>query len=370
MKKRLFISLGPGSPAFLCLHGGDAWPAAADCFLIRRPGPFTYAFVQFCLVLPIMFIGRNFYLLGLPALFRKAPNMDSLIAVGTGAAFIYSTWGLVEIGLGIDVSARVSDLYFESAGVLIALVSLGKFLEARSKFHTSDAISQLMQLAPDSATLIENGRQRIISSDEIEKDDILLAKPGERIVVDGIVIKGASSIDESMLTGESLPVDKKEGENVFGGTLNQSGVLQIRATQTGENTVLARIIRMVQEAQGGKAPIAALADRISLYFVPVVMLIAVLTGLGWYLIGGVDFALALRFFIAVLVIACPCAMGLATPTAIMVGTGRGAQLGVLIKSPEALQAAESIRTIVFDKTGTLTHGKPVVTDFISFGDRE
>jgi len=370
MKNRLVISLGLAALLFY-ISMGDMIGLPLPFFLDPHHYPLVFGLMQFILVLPIMFLGRNFYLNGLPALFRKSPNMDSLIAVGTGAAFIYSTWGLFEIGLGTDVSERVMDLYFESAGVLIALVSLGKYLEARSKFHTSDAISQLMQLTPDSATLIEDGNQRIISSDEIEMGDILLAKPGERLVVDGIVVKGNSSVDESMLTGESLPVDKSVGENVFGGTLNQSGVLQIRATQTGENTILSRIIRMVQEAQGGKAPIASLADRISLYFVPAVMLIAALTGLGWLLIGGVEFSLALRFFIAVLVIACPCAMGLATPTSIMVGTGRGAQLGVLIKSPEALQAAETISTIVFDKTGTLTYGKPVVTDFISadFNDK-
>lgn len=363
MKKNLFLSLGLAAVLFY-ISMGEMVGLPLPLFLEPLHHPFNFAFVQFCLVLPIMFLGRNFYLIGLPALFRKAPNMDSLIAVGTGAAFIYSTWGLVEIGFGINVHERVMDLYFESAGVLIALVSLGKYFETRSKSHTSDAIAKLIQLTPDTATLIEGETQRDIATDEIKADDIILVRPGERIPVDGLVSKGTSTIDESMLTGESLPVEKTKGELVYGGTLNQSGALQIKATQTGENTVLSRIVKMVQEAQGSKAPIASLADRISLYFVPIVMLFALLTGLSWYFIGGVEFSLALRFFIAVLVIACPCAMGLATPTSIMVGTGRGAQLGVLIKNGEALQLSEKVQTIVFDKTGTLTYGKPEVTDFI------
>ncbi len=296
--------------------------------------------------------------------------MDSLIAVGTGAAFVYSTWGLICIAAGINPQSWVMNLYFESTGILVALVSLGKYLENRSKSHTSDAISRLIQLQPNTACLIDGDTQQIIPTDEIEVGDILLVKQGERIPVDGVVIKGASTIDESMLTGESLPVDKKEQDKVYGGTFAVSGLLQIETTETGGDTVLSRIVKMVQDAQGSKAPIASLADRISYYFVPVVMVIALLTGLGWYLIGGVGFSLSLKFFISVLVIACPCAMGLATPTSIMVGTGRGAQLGVLIKSGEALQRSEQIDTIVFDKTGTLTAGKPEVTDFLSFTENE
>jgi Cu+-exporting ATPase len=326
--------------------------------------PLNFALAQFLLVLPIRYRGRNFYLIGFPALFRRAPNMDSLIAVGTGAAFVYSTWGLVEIAMGIDPMVRVMDLYFESAGVLIALVSLGKYLETRSKSHTSDAIRQLMQLTPDQATLMVDGEQKMIPVDEVEPGDILLVKPGERIPIDGIITDGRSSIDESMLTGESLPVDKEKNDTVTAGTLNKNGALTIRAEHVGQDTVVARIIKMVQQAQGSKAPIASLADRISLYFVPSVMAFALLTGLAWYFIGGVEFTLALRFFIAVLVIACPCALGLATPTAIMVGTGRGAQLGVLIKSGTALEMAEKLDTVVFDKTGTLTHGRPELTDLI------
>ncbi|MBU4176414.1 MAG: heavy metal translocating P-type ATPase [Desulfobulbaceae bacterium] len=363
MEKRLY-------PAFafavllLLLSMGEMAGLPLPVFLAPHHAPFTFAFVQFLLVLPIMWSGRNFYQLGFPALWRGAPNMDSLIAVGTGAAFVYSTWNLIEIGLGIEVMARVMDLYFESAGVLIALVSLGKYLEARSKVRTSDAIRQLMALAPEEATLLVEGgeEQKRIPVAEIEAGDILLVKPGERIPVDGSVVKGRSSVDESMLTGESLPVSKEAGDSVVGATLNKNGLLQMRAEKVGQDTVLARIITMVREAQGSKAPIANLADRISLYFVPTVIVLAILAGLSWYFIGQAEFSFALRIFIAVLVIACPCAMGLATPTSIMVGTGRGAQLGVLVKSGEALEMAQKIDAVVFDKTGTLTHGRPELTD--------
>jgi len=361
MAKRLY-------PAFifavllLLLSMGEMAGLPLPLFLAPHQAPFTFGFVQFLLVLPIMWSGRNFYQLGFPALWRGAPNMDSLIAIGTGAAFVYSTWNLIEIGLGIEVMARVMDLYFESAGVLIALVPLGKFLEARSKVRTSDAIRQLMALAPEEATLLVNEEQKKIPVAEIEAGDILLVKPGERIPVDGSVVKGRSSVDESMLTGESLPVSKEVGDPVVGATLNKNGLLQVRAEKVGQDTVLARIIAMVREAQGSKAPIANLADRISLYFVPTVIVLAILAGLAWYFIGQAEFSFALRIFIAVLVIACPCAMGLATPTSIMVGTGRGAQLGVLVKSGEALEMAQKINAIVFDKTGTLTHGRPELTD--------
>jgi len=368
MKKELipaFVFAG----LLLLLSMGEMVGMPLPAFLHPRLAPFNFAVAQLLLVLPIMWSGRRFYQIGFPSLFRGAPNMDSLIAVGTGAAFVYSTWNLVEIGMGIDPVARAMDLYYESAGVLIALVSLGKYFEARSKFKTSDAISKLMQLTPDTATLLRTGadgteEQVGITVEEIEAGDRLFVRPGERIPVDGSVEQGRSSVDESMLSGESLPVSKGGGDKVVGGTLNKNGVLQIRAERVGQDTVLARIIRMVQEAQGSKAPIANLADRISLYFVPAVMVIALMAGLGWYFVGGADFSFALRIFIAVLVIACPCAMGLATPTSIMVGTGRGAQLGVLIKSGESLELAQKVEAIVFDKTGTLTYGKPALTDFI------
>ena len=361
MAKRLYPAL-IFAALLLFFAMGEMADLSLPSFLAPHQAPFTFAFVQFLLVLTIMWSGRNFYQLGFPALWRGAPNMDSLIAIGTGAAFVYSTWGLVEIGLGIEVMVRVMDLYFESAGVLIALVSLGKYLEASSKLRTSDAIRQLMALTPEEATLLVNEVQTKIAVPEIEKGDILLVKPGERIPVDGLVIKGSSSVDESMLTGESLPVSKKVGDPVAGATLNKNGLLQMRAERVGQDTVLARIITMVREAQGSKAPIANLADRISLYFVPTVIVLAILAGLAWYFIGQAEFPFALRIFIAVLVIACPCAMGLATPTSIMVGTGRGAQLGVLVKSGEALEMAQKIEVIVFDKTGTLTYGRPEMTD--------
>ena len=367
MKKELI-------PAFvfaftlLVLSMGEMLGLPLPEFIDPHHAPFNFALAQFLLVLPVMWSGRRFYLNGFPALVRKAPNMDSLIAVGTGAAFIYSTWNLIEIFLGLDAMARVMDLYYESAAVLIALVSLGKYLETHSKAKTSDAISQLMELTPDKATLVknpgaENEEQIDILVSDIEAGDMILVRPGERIPVDGTVKKGHSSVDESMLTGESLPVSKEEGGKVIGGTLNKNGMLRVLAERVGQDTVLARIIKMVREAQGSKAPIANLADRISLYFVPIVMVIATLSGLAWYFIGDAPFPFALRIFIAVLVIACPCAMGLATPTSIMVGTGRGAQLGVLIKSGEALEMAQGINVLVFDKTGTLTYGKPQLTDF-------
>ncbi len=354
--------------ALLVLSMGEMLGMPLPKFLDPHNAPFKFALTQFLLVLPVMWSGRRFYLNGFPALIRKSPNMDSLIAVGTGAAFIYSTWNLIEISLGLDAMTRVMDLYYESAAMLIALVSLGKYLETRSKAKTSDAISQLMELTPDKATLIknpgaENEAQVSILVSDIEAGDLILVRPGERVSVDGTVKKGHSSVDESMLTGESLPVSKEEGDRVIGGTLNKNGMLRVLAERVGQDTVLARIIKMVREAQGSKAPIANLADRISLYFVPTVMVIATLSGLAWYFIGGAPFPFALRIFIAVLVIACPCAMGLATPTSIMVGTGRGAQLGVLIKSGEALEMAQGINALVFDKTGTLTYGKPQLTDF-------
>jgi Cu+-exporting ATPase len=367
MKRELVPAFGFAF-VLLVLSMGEMLGMPLPRFLDPHHAPLNFAITQLLLVLPVMWSGRRFYLVGFPALIRKSPNMDSLIAVGTGAAFIYSTWNLVEIALGLDPMVRVMDLYYESAAVLIALVSLGKYLETRSKAKTSDAISQLMELTPDEATLLKNAgqdseEQVVILVADIEAGDMILVRPGERIPMDGLVQKGRSSVDESMLTGESLPVTKEEGDKVIGGTLNKNGMLRVMAERVGQDTVLARIIKMVREAQGSKAPIANLADRISLYFVPTVMVIAILSGIAWYFAGGSTFAFALRIFIAVLVIACPCAMGLATPTSIMVGTGRGAQLGVLIKSGEALELAQRVNTLVFDKTGTLTYGKPRLTDF-------
>ena len=359
MKRRL-------APAFffaallLTLSMGEMLGLPLPAAVRPEHHPLSFALLQLALVLPVMWSGRHFYRKGFPALLRGVPNMDSLIAVGTGAAFAYSLWNTVEIALGIEVMVRVRDLYYESAGVLIALVSLGKYLETRSKAKTSDAISRLMKLVPETATLIDGDERRTIPVAAIAIGDHLLIRPGERIPVDGVVVEGESSVDESMLTGESLPVGKGAGDTVVGATLNTHGALVVRAEKVGQDTVLARIVKMVQDAQGSKAPIANLADTISLYFVPTVMVIALVSGLAWYLVGGAGFPFALRIFVAVMVIACPCAMGLATPTSIMVGTGRGAQLGVLIKSGAALETAHKVRAVIFDKTGTLTHGKPAL----------
>lgn len=350
----------------LILSMGHMWGMSLPDMVNPELVPLNFAVIQLALTFPVVWTGRRFYTQGIPALLRGAPNMDSLVALGTGAAFLYSLWNTLLIASGEPQSSEsvrlAMDLYYESAAVLIAMISLGKYFEARSKLRTSDAIRALMQLTPDTATLIRDGEQVSVPVAEVEPGDTLLVRPGERIPVDGEVADGNSSVDESMLTGEPMPVSKGQGDKVAGGTLNTHGVMTITATRVGDDTMLARIIRLVQEAQGSKAPIANLADRISYYFVPAVMGVALVSGLAWYFIGGADFPFALRIFVAVLVIACPCAMGLATPVSIMVGTGRGAQLGVLIKSGRALQEAGDLDTIVFDKTGTLTHGRPEVAD--------
>lgn len=328
----------------------------------HHSNPLNFAIAQLLLTLPIVWSGRHFYVYGFRNLFRLSPNMDSLIAIGTGAALVYSLWNLVEIILDHMPHEKAMDLYFESAAVIIAMVSLGKYLEQRAKTRTSDAIRQLISLRPDTAVVLEGNEQKTIHVDEIEKGQIIIVRPGERVPVDGIVVKGNSSVDESMLTGESIPLSKAQGDMVYGGTLNTTGNIRFRAEKVGSETTLARIVKMIEDAQGSKAPIASLADRVSLYFVPVVIFIAITSGLAWLILGQTEFTFALRIFIAVLVIACPCALGLATPTAIMVGTGRGAQLGVLIKGGEILEAAKSVQVVVFDKTGTLTMGKPALTD--------
>jgi Cu+-exporting ATPase len=329
-------------------------------FLDPHHSPAGFALAQFVLVVPIMWAGRRFYAVGIPSLLRGAPNMDSLVAVGTGAAFLHSLWNLIEILLGVDPAARAMDLYFESAGVLIAMISLGKYLEAGAKYKTSDAIAALMRLAPDMATLVKDGEHLPIPLEEVVAGDVLLVRPGDRVPTDAEVIEGLSGVDESMLTGEPLPVTKRPGDTVTGGTLNTTGALVVRAVRVGADTTLSRIVALVREAQGSKAPIADLADRVSFYFVPAVMACAVVAALSWHFLGGASYTFALRIFTAVLVIACPCAMGLATPTSIMVGTGRGARLGILVKSGAALQGAGGLTAMVFDKTGTLTYGRPAL----------
>lgn len=354
--------------SIMCLSMAHMVGINLPAFLHPNLSPFIFAFTQFLLLLPVLYLGRNFYVIGIPALLRGVPNMDSLIAIGTGAAVVYSSWNLVEIALGIDSVARAHDLYFESAAMLIALVSLGKYLEARSKVKTTEAIRQLLRLAPETATLLDEDGQRQIAVSEIKVNNRILIRPGERIAVDGVIIDGESAVDESMLTGESMPVMKSRGDTIYGGTLNSNGALTMEARKVGQDTMLSRIVKLVQDAQGTKAPIASLADRISLYFVPTVIAIGILAGLSWFFIGNADFSYSLRIFIAVLVIACPCAMGLATPTSIMVGTGRGAQLGVLVKTGEVLERAQKVNCVVFDKTGTLTRGEPQVTDLLILAD--
>ena len=360
-KKVVLWSMAFALP-LLVLSMGHMWGMPLPHWLDPMHAPGTFALAQLLLTLPVVWSGRSFYLIGFPALVRRAPNMDSLVAVGTGAALVYSLWNTVEIWLGVDARARAMDLYYESAAVLIAMISLGKFFEARSVSKTTGAVRALMALAPDTATLVDGEDERKIPVEEIEPGDLLRIRPGERLPVDGEVAEGESHVDESMLTGEPLPVRRSPGDRVFGGTLNTTGAFVMRASLVGEDTMLARIVRLVRDAQGSKAPIASLADTVSYYFVPVVMVLAVASGLAWYFFSDEPFVFALRTAISVLVIACPCAMGLATPTSIMVGTGRGAQLGVLIKSGRALQRAGELQTLVFDKTGTLTIGKPVLNE--------
>ncbi|NFI51450.1 cadmium-translocating P-type ATPase [Clostridium botulinum] len=323
--------------------------------------PLNFALIQIALTLPVMLVGYKFYKVGIKNLFKLSPNMDSLISIGTLAAFLYGIFAIVKINQGNSEYAM--HLYFESAAVILTLITLGKYLEAVSKGKTSQAIKALMGLAPKSATVIRNGIESIIPIEEVVAGDIVLVKPGEKLPVDGEVIEGSTSIDESMLTGESIPVEKEIGSNVIGASINKTGFIKYKATKVGKDTALAQIVKLVEEAQGSKAPIAKLADVISAYFVPIVIGLALIAAVAW-LISGESMIFALTIFISVLVIACPCALGLATPTAIMVGTGKGAENGVLIKGGEALETTYKLNTIVFDKTGTITEGKPKVTDIL------
>lgn len=326
--------------------------------------PMNFAVFQIILTVPVMAIGYKFYLIGFKNLIKLSPNMDSLIAVGTSAAFLYSVFGMYKIATG-DTSYAMH-LYFEAAVTILTLITLGKYLEAISKGKTSEAIKKLMGLAPKTATIIREGNEIVIPIDEVVVGDIILVKPGEKLPVDGEVIEGSTAIDESMLTGESIPVEKIVGSNVIGASINKTGFIKYKATKVGGDTALSQIIKLVEDAQGSKAPIAKMADVISAYFVPIVIGLAIFSAIAW-LIAGETPVFALTIFISVLVIVCPCALGLATPTAIMVGTGKGAENGVLIKGGEALEITHKINTIVFDKTGTITEGKPVVTDIVSRG---
>ena len=369
MKQRLIVSLVFTIPLFYISMGHMAgWPLPP--WLLGARNHMIFAFTQFLLVLPVLIAGGHYFKNGLRNLWHRSPNMDSLIALGSGAAFVYGIYAIYKIAWGFSiedmdmVETFGMNLYFESSAMILTLITLGKFMEARAKSKTSEAITKLMDLAPKTAKVLRNGQEEEISVDDVQNGDILVVRDGDTVPVDGKITEGFASVDESAITGESLPVDKQAGDPVTGGTINRTGYFQMEATAVGEHTTLSKIIQLVDDATSSKAPIAKLADRVSSVFVPVVITIALLAAILW-LLAGQSFEFALSVAISVLVISCPCALGLATPTAIMVGTGRGAAKGILIKSAEALEITHSIDTVVLDKTGTVTQGKPVVTDVIA-----
>ncbi len=377
MKKRLIISFIFMIPLmFLAMHHMIFDMLKLEIPMILKNlfygtnNVMVFAITQLVLLLPIIYMNRNYFKVGIKRLSKKTPNMDSLIAISSGASIVYGLFAIFMIINGIrnnniEIIEKYSkDLYFESAGMILTLITLGKYLEMKSKRKTTDAISKLVNLAPKSATVLKDGKEVVVLTEEIELEDIVVIKPGGNVPVDGIVISGNSSIDQSAITGESLPIQKKEGDLVLSGTINKYGVLRIKATNVGESTLLAQIIKLVEEASNSKAPISRLADKVSGFFVPVVMMISLISIIIW-LILGYNFEFALSIGIAILVISCPCALGLATPVAIMVATGKGAENGILIKSAESLELLHSIDTIVFDKTGTITEGKLKVTDVIT-----
>ena len=364
-KQELLILLITALP-LLYISMGSMVGLPLPSFLDHMAHPLVFVMSQLLLTLPAVWIGRGFYQRGFRNLIKQHPNMDSLIAVGTSAAFFYSLYSVSQVFLGHH--PFVHQLYFESVAVIIALVLLGKYLESSAKGKTSQAIQSLLELVPSQATVIRYGEAVTIDTEDIRVGDIIRIKPGERMPVDGLVTEGQTFVDESMMTGESVPIEKKVGDTITSATINQNGSIDYQATRVGSDTTLAQIVRLVEEAQGSKAPIAALADKISLYFVPIVLSLATLSALGWYFLDGESLSFSLSIFIAVLVIACPCALGLATPTAIMVGTGKGAENGILIKSGQALEAAYQLDTIVLDKTGTITVGKPSLTDLLPLSD--
>lgn len=368
MKTRIIVSFTFLIP-LLYLAMGHMLMLPMPMGLMGTQNSIAFAFTQLLLVLPIVFINRKYYQVGFKTLFHRSPNMDSLIAIGSAAALIYGIFAIYRIGYGLGtgntdmVKHYMHDLYFESAGTILTLITLGKYLEARSKGRTSEAISKLINLAPKTATVVRDGKETEIPSEEVAIGDIVVVRPGQSIPVDGTIMEGSSSVDQAALTGESIPVEKRAGDKVIAATINKSGFFKFKAEKVGENTTLAQIIQLVEEAGSSKAPISKLADRISGIFVPVVIMIAILSTVLWLLLGS-TFEFALSIGIAVLVISCPCALGLATPVAIMVGTGKGAQQGVLIKSAESLEILHTVKTVVLDKTGTITEGKPRVTDIL------
>ncbi len=348
----LYISMGHMVPV----------PMPLPRFLDMHHSPMNFALAQLFLTLIILINGRKYYIVGIKSLFCGNPNMDSLVAIGTGSAFIYSL--VMTVFIPGDATA-VHNLYYESAAVVVTLVMVGKYAESRSKNKTSEAIRKLMALVPDTAIVIRDSKHIELPVEEVQKEEVILIKPGSRVPLDGVVLSGSTSIDESMLTGESIPVDKTVGDEVIGGSVNYQGAVTVEVTRTGTDTTLAKIVRMMEDAQGKKAPISKMADTVAGYFVPVVIAIAVLASIIWLLLGK-DIAFVLTIFVSVLVIACPCALGLATPTAIMVGTGLGAKNGILIKSGEALEIAHKADVVVLDKTGTITKGQPAFVKAISY----
>ena len=368
MKQRLLLSALFTIPLFYISMGHMmGWPLPG--FLLGMENAISFAFSQFLLLIPVVFINFKYYRMGFKTLFHGSPNMDSLIAIGSSAAIIYGIYAIYKIGIGFGhgdmatVHGFMMDLYFESAGMILTLITLGKTLEARAKGKTSDAITKLMNLAPKTATVERDGQELQIPVEEVQLGETIIVKAGESVPVDGTVIEGFASIDESALTGESIPVEKHIGNKVIGATTSKTGYFKMQATKVGDDTTLAQIVRLVDEATSSKAPIAKMADKVSGVFVPVVISISLIAIIIWLLLGyGFEFALSIG--ISILVISCPCALGLATPTAIMVGTGKGATNGILIKSAEALETAHDINTVVLDTTGTLTQGTPVVTDLL------
>ena len=368
MKRRMVWSFVFLVPLFY-ISMGHMMGAPLPAFLVGHENAVAFGLTQLLLTLPIMYINDKYYKVGFKTLWNRAPNMDSLIAVGSSAAVIYGVFAIYQMGYGLGhgdmdrVAKYHMDLYFESAGMILALITLGKFLETRSKGRTSEAISRLMDLAPKTATVIRDGVETEIPVEDVQVGDRVAVRPGQSIPVDGVILEGRSAVDESALTGESIPVDKSPGDKVAAASINKSGFFTFEASRVGEDTTLAQMIRLVEEASASKAPIAKLADKVSGVFVPVVMAIALISAAAW-LVTGHTATQALTAGVAVLVISCPCALGLATPVAIMVGTGKGAENGILIKSAEALETLHTIDTVVLDKTGTLTQGRPVVTDIL------
>ena len=362
MKRNLTISAIFTVP-LLFIAMADMVGIPMPAFLSPMQSPVSYALIQLALVLPIIWLGRRFFVDGFKALSKGHPNMDSLVALGTSAAFLYSLYGTYHVLEGHAHFAM--NLYYESAGVILTLITLGKYFEDVSKGKTSMAIQTLVGLAPKMATVLRDGQEVEVPVEEVQVGDLIRVKPGEKVPVDGVVTEGNSTVDESMLTGESIPVSKSIGDEVIGASLNKTGSFILKATKIGKDTALSQIIQLVEQAQGSKAPIAKLADKVSGVFVPIVIVLALVSGLAWYFLGQESWVFALTITISVLVIACPCALGLATPTAIMVGTGKGAENGILLKSGEALEEANHVNMVVFDKTGTITNGTPVVTDVVT-----